>query len=316
MYPMTFDEFLTANGEQLLLEARNQASPSSPLPTPLHEKLIGLLRTFMLVGGMPESVAKWVETHDYLQCQEVQDDIVSGYEADFPKYKKKVDSQLLRMTMRSAAQQATKKFMFSQVPGDYKTAEVKKALELLIKANILIPVTHTNSNGLPLGDGRDDSIRKILVLDTGLLLRLLNMAIGSITEITTHILTATASDLVNKGPMAEMLAGLELLHYRTPNLQHELFYWLRQAKNATAEVDYIMANGTQILPFEVKAGVQGGMKSLWDYMRERRLSQAIRCSLENFGQFDYTDDKADGALRHVCIFPLYAIQLVINNLTR
>lgn len=316
MYPMTFDEFLTANGEQLLLESRKQASPSSPLPTPLHEKLIGLLRTFMLVGGMPESVAKWVETHDYLQCQEVQDDIVSGYEADFPKYKKKVDPQLLRMTMRSAAQQATKKFMFSQVPGDYKTAEVKKALELLIKANILIPVIHTNSNGLPLGDGRDDSIRKILVLDTGLMLRLLNMAIGNITEITTHILTATASDLVNKGPMAEMLAGLELLHYRTPNLQHELFYWLRQAKNATAEVDYIMGSGTQILPFKVKAGVQGGMKSLWDYMRERRLSQAIRCSLENFGQFDYTDDKADGALRHVCIFPLYAIQLIINNLTR
>ena len=216
----------------------------------------------------------------------------------------------LRMTMRSAARQATKKFMFSQVPGDYKTAEVKKALELLIKANILIPVTHTNSNGLPLGDGRDDSIRKILVLDTGLMLRLLNMAIGNITEITTHILTATASDLVNKGPMAEMLAGLELLHYRTPNLQHELFYWLRQARNATAEVDYILASGTHILPFEVKASVQGGMKSLWDYMRERSLSQAIRCSLENFGQFDYTDDKAAGAIRHVQIFPLYAIRAV------
>ena len=315
MYPMTFDEFLSANGEKLLLEARNQASPSSPLPTPLHDKLTSLLRTFMLVGGMPESVAKWVETHDYLQCQEVQDDIITGYEADFPKYKKKVNPQLLRMTMRSAAQQATKKFMYSQVAGDYKTAEVKKALELLIKANILIPVTHTNSNGLPLGDGRDESIRKMLVLDTGLMLRLLNMVIGNITEITTHILTATASDLVNKGPMAEMLAGLELLHYRTPNLQHELFYWLRQARNATAEVDYILAHGTHILPFEVKAGVQGGMKSLWDYMRERNISQAIRCSLENFGQFDYTDDKVDGAIRHVQIFPLYAIQAVDSSLT-
>ena len=116
--------------------------------------------------------------------------------------------------------------------------------------------------------------------------------------------------------MAEMLAGLELLNYRTPNLQHELFYWLRQAKNATAEVDYIMGSGTQILPFEVKAGVQGGMKSLWDYMRERRLSQAIRCSLENFGQFDYTDDKADGALRHVCIFPLYALHVVMGKVER
>ena len=309
MYPMTFDEFLNANGEKLLIEARNQASPTTPLPTPLHDKLTALLRTFMLVGGMPESVAKWVETHDYLQCQEVQDDIITGYEADFPKYKKKVDPQLLRMTMRSTAQQATKKFMYSQVPGEYKTAEVKKALELLIKANIIIPVTHTNANGLPIGDGRDDGIRKMLVLDTGLMLRLLNMAMGDITEITTHILTATAADLVNKGPMAEMLAGLELIHYRTPNLQHELFYWLRQAKNATAEVDYILPFDMRILPFEVKAGVQGGMKSLWDYMREKKLSQAIRCSLENFGEFDYIDEKAEGAIRHVRIFPLYAIRI-------
>ena len=310
MYPMTFDEFLEANDETLLLETRNQASPTFPLPIPLHDKLTSLIRTFMLVGGMPESVAKWVETHDYLQCQEVQDDIVTGYEADFPKYKKKVDPQLLRLTMRSAAQQATRKFMYSQMPGGYKTAEVKKALELLIKANILVPVTHTDANGLPLGNERDDSYRKMLLLDTGLMVRLLNMAMGDITEITTHILTATAVDLVNKGPMAEMLAGLELLHYRTPNLQHELFYWTRQARNATAEVDYILPYNMQVLPFEVKAGVQGGMKSLWDFMREKGLSQAIRCSLENFGEFDYIDEKSDNAIRHVNIFPLYAINAV------
>ncbi len=103
---------------------------------------------------------------------------------------------------------------------------------------------------------------------------------GDITELTTHILTATVADLVNKGPMAEMLAGLELLHYRTPNLRHNLVYWQRQTKNATAKVDYVLPHKTYILPFEVKAGVQGGMKSLWDYMRERKLSQAIRCSLE------------------------------------
>ena len=313
MYPMTFDEFLLANGERLLMEARNQASPASPLPTPLHDKLTSLLRTFMLVGGMPESVVKWVETHDYLQCQEVQDDLITGYEADFPKYKRKIDPQLLRMTMRSAAQQATKKFMYSQVPGEYKTAEVKKALDLLIKANIIIPVTHTNSNGLPLGDGKDDGIRKMLVLDTGLMLRLLNMTMGDITELTTHILTATAADLVNKGPMAEMLAGLELLYNLTPNLRHDLFYWQRQAKNATAEVDYVLPAATHILPFEVKAGVQGGMKSLWDYMRERKLSQAIRCSLENFGEFDFIDSRADGAVRHVRIFPLYAIRLFLGQ---
>lgn len=307
MFPMTFDEFLLANGEQLLLDARGQANIDAPLPTPLHEKLIGLMRTFMLVGGMPESVVKWVQAHDFLQCQEVQDDIITGYEADFPKYKKKVDPQLLIATMKSAATQATKKFVYSRVPGEYKTAEVKKALDLLIKAGILIPVTHSSGNGLPLGDESDESIRKILLLDTGLMLRLLNMTMGDTSAITAQILTATAADLVNKGPMAEMLAGLELLHYLTPNLHHDLYYWVRQAKNSTAEIDYLLSRDMKVLPFEVKAGVQGGMKSLWDFMREKKLDQAVRCSLENFGKFDYIDAEAEGAVRHVEVYPLYAL---------
>lgn len=307
MFPMTFDEFLLANGEQLLLDARGQANIDAPLPTPLHEKLIGLMRTFMLVGGMPESVVKWVQTHDFLQCQEVQDDIITGYEADFPKYKKKVDPQLLIATMKSAATQATKKFVYSRVPGEYKTAEVKKALDLLIKAGVLVPVTHSSGNGLPLGDESDESIRKILLLDTGLMLRLLNMTMGDTSAITAQILTATAADLVNKGPMAEMLAGLELLHYLTPNLHHDLYYWVRQAKNSTAEIDYLLSRDMKVLPFEVKAGVQGGMKSLWDFMREKKLDQAVRCSLENFGKFDYIDAEAEGAVRHVEVYPLYAL---------
>jgi hypothetical protein len=314
MFPMTFDEFLLANGEQLLLDARGQANIDAPLPMPLHEKLIGLMRTFMLVGGMPESVVKWVQTHDFLQCQEVQDDIITGYEADFPKYKKKVDPQLLIATMKSAATQATKKFVYSRVPGEYKTAEVKKALDLLIKAGVLVPVTHSSGNGLPLGDEADESIRKILLLDTGLMLRLLNMTMGDTSAITAQILTATAADLVNKGPMAEMLAGLELLHYLTPNLHHDLYYWVRQAKNSTAEIDYLLSRDMKVLPFEVKAGVQGGMKSLWDFMREKKLEQAVRCSLENFGKFDYIDAEAEGAIRHVEVYPLYALsQFVIGE---
>lgn len=313
MFPMTFDEFLLANGEQLLLDARGQANIDAPLPASLHEKLIGLIRTFMLVGGMPESVVKWVQTHDFLQCQEVQDDIITGYEADFPKYKKKVAPQLLIATMKSAATQATKKFVYSRVPGEYKTAEVKKALDLLIKAGILIPVTHSSGNGLPLGDESDESIRKILLLDTGLMLRLLNMTMGDTSAITSQILTATAADLVNKGPMAEMLAGLELLHYLTPNLHHDLYYWVRQAKNATAEIDYLLSRDMKVLPFEVKAGVQGGMKSLWEFMREKKLERAVRCSLENFGKFDYVDAEAEGAIRHVEVYPLYALSQFVKG---
>jgi len=307
MFPMTFDEFLMANGEQLLMEARNNASSSQPLPQPLHEKLVGLTRTFMLVGGMPEAVARWVETHDYMACQEIQDDIVVNYEDDFPKYRKKIDPTLLRNTMRSVAVQATDKFIFSAVEGNWKAVEVKKALDMLAKAGIVIPVTHTDGNGLPLGSEADKSYQKMLLLDTGLMLRLLNMTTGDISELTEQILTSDVTDLVNKGPMAEMLAGLELLHYRTPNIRHEIFYWQRLAKNSQAEVDYLSSYRQTVLPIEVKAERQGGMKSLWIFMREKKLTNAIRCSLENFGAFDYHDSEVSGAVRHIEICPLYAI---------
>lgn len=307
MYPMTFDEFLTANGEHLLLEARNQATLSNPLPEPLHQKLVALFRIFILVGGMPEVVTRWINTKDYNACQKVQDDIVVSYEDDFAKYKKKTDPALLRLTLRSAAVQATKKFVYSEVGGGYKSAEVKKSLEMLILAGILIPVTSTSANGFPLGSEADNAYRKMLLLDTGLMLRLLNMAIGDISEITTQILTADVSDLVNKGPMAEMIAGLELLHYMTPNMRHDLYYWLRMAKNSSAEIDYISGHNQIVLPIEVKAETQGGMKSLWYFMRKKKLSLAVRCSLENFGAFDYIDGEDNNAVRHVKICPLYAI---------
>lgn len=307
VFPMTFDEFLMANGEQLLMEARNAASSTSPLPEALYNKLVELLRTYMLVGGMPEAVSKWVESHDYLACQEIQDDIVVTYEDDFSKYSKKVDSVLLRQTMRSAAVQTTRKFVYSEVGGSYKAADVKKAIDLLTKAGIIIPVTHTAANGLPLGSEADSAYRKLLLLDTGLLLRLLNMTTGDISELTQQILTSDISDLANKGPMAEMIVGLELLHYRTPNIRHELYYWQRMAKNSQAEIDYVSSYRQTVLPIEVKAGMQGGMKSLWLFMREKNLTNAIRCSLENFGTFDYEDQEAGGTLRHVLICPLFAI---------
>ena len=307
MYPMTFDEFLEANGQQLLIEARNQSSIDHPLPEPLHDKLVELLRTYMLVGGMPEAVKTWVEHHDYVRCQEVQDDIVVTYEDDFPKYKKNVNPVLLRQTLRSAAVQTTKKFVYSKVGSDYKTAEVKKAVELLALAGILHPVTHTDANGLPLGSEEDKSYQKMLLLDTGLLLRLLNMSLGDVSELTTQILTASAADLANKGPMAELDVGLEMLHHMSPNIRHVVFYWVRHAKNSQAEVDYISNYLQTVVPIEVKADKQGGMKSLWSFMRDKKLHFAIRCSMENFGKFDYVDNESNSEVRHVRICPMYAI---------
>ena len=147
------------------------------------------------------------------------------------------------------------------------------------------------------------------------MLRLLGITIGDTTLLTTQILTATAADLVNKGTMAELVAGLEMLHYMSPNLRHELYYWVRLSKNSLAEIDYLLPSHLNILPIEVKAGSQGGMKSLWSFMREKHLTEAVRCSLENFGEFGYTDKEDAEAVRHVNVFPLYAVSQIIRSTT-
>lgn len=258
---------------------------------------------------MPEVVAKWVETNDYLQCQELQDDLVISYEDDFPKYKKRVDPNLLRNTIKSVAIQVTQKFSYSEVGGGYRTDQVKKALEMLILAGLCVPVIKTDANSLPLGSGSDVAYRKILIFDTGIMLRILNMSLGDVSDITTEILTESVSNLVNRGPLAELVAGLEMQRYQSPNIRHTLYYWAREAKNSKAEIDYVDNFDRGVLPIEVKAGMKGGMKSLWIFMREKKLTRGVRCSLENFGSFNYNDEEAK-TIRHITVCPLYAMSML------
>ena len=87
----------------------------------------------------------------------------------------------------------------------------------------------------------------------------------------------------------------------------EMHYWQNTAKGSNAEVDYLRVHDGQVLPVEVKASTQGAMQSLWVFMRKRKLTKAVRTSLEKFGEFDYADPEAQSAVRHVEIVPLYAL---------
>ncbi len=297
MYPMSFDEFLMATGNQAWLEAKRNASPDSPMFEALHGKLVEAFRNFLMVGGMPEAVANWAETGDYLKCRQVQDDIMLAYEDDFAKYEKRTNPVLLRQTLRSVALQTGSKFVYNNVQGDYRSEKVKTALELLKDAGLIIPAVHTAANGVPLGAEINDKFVKYLFLDSGLLLRLLGLEnSGGPSEIARIILASTATDLVNKGDVTEMVAGLELLKYNTPAQRHDLYYWQNLARGATAEVDYVIVKDMRIVPLEVKAGTTGSMKSMYQFINSKGLEYGIRTSLENFGKLDRVD-----------IVPLYAL---------
>jgi len=314
VYPFSFDEFLVAESKTAWVKSKQNATPEKPLLTTLYNDLVQHYRTFLMVGGMPASVAAWVTTHDYRQCQTELDDIQLTYYDDFPKYAKKVDPTLLRNTLQSVVLQIGTKFTYSRVEGGYRAEEVKKALSLLCDAGIIKRVSHTASNGLPLGAEVNDKFRKYIYLDSGLLLRILDMDLGGARQLTELILAGTAEDLVNKGGLTEMMLGWELVKYNNPRSQHELYYWENTAEGTRSEVDYIITRDLRILPVECKAGVSGKMKSLYEFMRQKRLTDAVRCSLENFSAIEHSDKKDNGAVRHVQILPLFAVSNLYDKI--
>ena len=306
VYPLSFDEFLAAEGKSSWIKAKQAADGEHPLLTALHNDLVQHYRTFLMVGGMPASVAAWVKSHDYRQCQTELDDIQLAYYDDFAKYAKRVDPTLLRNTLQSVILQIGSKFMYSKVEGTYRAEEVKKALGLLCDAGIIKRVSHTAANGLPLGAETNEKFRKYIYLDSGLLLRILDMDLGSARQLTELILAGTAEDLVNKGGLAEMVLGWEMIKYNNPRSQHDLYYWENTAEGTRSEVDYIIARDLKVLPIECKAGISGKMKSLHLFMRQKHLMAAIRCSLENFALLENHDKQAD-VTRCIEVMPLYAI---------
>ncbi|MDE7466030.1 MAG: AAA family ATPase [Muribaculaceae bacterium] len=309
MYPMSFKEFLMATGKEMWIKEIETADWTSPLEESLHSRLVSEFRSFLMVGGMPASVAAWVETQDYSACQDEQNDIQQSYYDDFAKYAKKVDPQLLRNTLSGVVRQSGQKFVYSRVEGGYKSEEVKEALRLLRDAGIIIPVQMSAANGLPLGAQVNPKFTRYDYLDTGLLLRVLAMNYDDDMELTRLILAGEAPNLVNKGLVAELTAGLELIKSSNPQSRYDLFYWENLDRNATSEVEYIIAKNARCLPIEVKAGTSGKMKSLRLFMNKKKLTSGIRSSLENFGMLKIsdTDDKGKNIMRVIGILPLYAI---------
>ena len=295
MYPFSFNEFLQAQGLDRLIEEKRRATIEHSMLEALHKKLIDQLRAFLLVGGMPESVKTWVEKSDYLACRYVQNDIIETYIDDFAKYKKRMSPMILQQTLRSVALQSGCKFVYSQVSPDMESIKIKEALELLSMAGIIMPVTHTSANGVPLGAELNTKFRKYFFMDTGLLQRLLNLDMD-------NVLLSTDVNLVNKGSLAEVFVGLELLKYGSFYERQELYYWLRLDKGAQAEVDYVLSTSGTIIPIEVKAGTKGSMQSLYSFMALKKSKFGIRTSLENFGRIGTIE-----------IYPLYAIENFSGN---
>lgn len=305
MYPLSFQEFLAATGKDQWVKAINEAGPDRPLNDILHSELVRSFRIYMIIGGMPASVKAWVETSDYAESANELKDIQQSYYDDFAKYDSKISPQLLRNTLDAVVSQTGNKFVFSRVAGGYRPEEIRLALTMLTDAGLIKPVRHTAANGLPLGAETNEKFIKYQFIDSGLLLQILDLNFGGVSEVTAEILTASATDLVNKGGLAEMIVGWELVKGANAGTQQDLYYWENLSRGGSAEVDFVTSRAMKVLPIEVKSGVAGKMKSLRLFLDRKGLTVGVRTTLENFGTLNYESES--GSDIKIVILPIYAI---------
>ena len=286
MHPLSLSEFLPAVGEEPALQA------SRTLPTgtssAVHEHLIGLLRIYLLLGGMPAVVAEYLETGSVARATRVQTAITQTFRDDFGKYARASRHPHLDRVFLHAARLVGRKFMYSKVDPDTRSRELRAAVELLERAGVVHRVCSTSGAGLPLGAEADDRHYKLVMLDVGLM--------QNLSGVTDQLLDGDPMR-IDDGAVAEQFVGQELLAHRSPYERPELFYWHRREKNSSAEVDYLVAAGGRVVPVEVKTGKAGRMRSLSVFAERYGPPVTVRVYGDRF--------RRDG---HLISVPLYAIE--------
>ena len=289
MYPFSFIEFLGALNEKPLASMIQQSNSERPINPIFHEKLKSYFKKFLIIGGMPQAVQTYVAKGDLLEVQRILDDLIIAIQADFVKYKRQIPPTNIKSVFESIVKQVGTKFKYSNELTSLTNPMIKQVIDLLEMAGLVYRVTHSSSNGIPLGAEANPKKIKLLIFDTGIYQRILGLDVAS-------LLLKDDIEVINKGNIAELFVGLELLKSNDAYEKTALYYWHREAKNSQAEVDYVIQNQDFILPVEVKAGTKGAMQSMHLFMDEKKSRYGLRLSLENFTEYE-----------KVKVLPLYAV---------
>jgi hypothetical protein len=268
--PLSFVEFLLALGEHTMVEALHAFSLEHGLAQAVHEKLLRLLRDYLLIGGMPAVVAEYLRAPQQAAYQRVATALLQTYRDDFGKYASRVKHPFLQKVFETAPRLVGQRYKYVQVDRDSRSRELKAALSLLVRAGVLYQIHATSGAGLPLAAQSKDTLFKILFLDVGLMQR----ACG----LDATIAAATDFLAINAGAVAEQVVGQEILAYSSPYEDAALFYWFREKRGSQAEVDYLCNVDELVVPIEVKAGKTGRLRSLKQFMDTYHCPLGVRVS--------------------------------------
>jgi len=289
LFPLSFSEFLEALGETALRDHISNPTHLKLIPDALHQKLNEYIKKYFLIGGMPAVVNQYITSHDIIACQRIQRLIIDTYLDDFGKYARKIKHRYLTKIFNAVPTMVGRKFKYSHVDNTIKSRELKEALELLEMAGVVRKIKKTSGAELPLEAGVKEQHFKVLFMDVGLL--------HAANEIYSD--TAQAKDFTTlfHGAVAEQFVGQELLAYQNPYSKPSLYYWARDAKNSSAELDYLFQKNAAIIPIEVKSGSIGRMKSLFMFLDKYNSNCGLKIS-----QARYLEKE-----KILCL-PLYSIE--------
>lgn len=309
--PVTFLEFLEAVdpfSAEWLAGFPFSGESYLKIPESHHKRLLNRIREFLFVGGMPEAVSVFAETGDYYQVSRVHDSVIDTYVDDFAKYARQVDLVRLQNLFKAVPGHIGKKVVYRRLAPEESSTKTRETLELLVKARLASKVIHTHGNGVPLGAEMQEKVFKLLFLDAGLLNRMYGIPAHTMRSIDENA-------LINAGVMAEQFIGQHLLQDPDVRSPLHLHYWQREGKAANAELDYLVQIDSEVYPLEVKAGKTGTLKSLHQFMREKRKKLAIRMdlgppSVQRVNMLDYDRTEIDYPLLSL---PLYCIERLADT---
>ena len=268
--PLSFGEYLDASGHNKLRNYLGTVDITNPIEDVIHQKLLALVKEYISLGGMPAVIAEYLETKNLLRCQDIQSSILLTFRNDFGKYAKKNSYSHLQTIFTKAPGLIAQWLKYTKLDPNTPAQTLKNALHKLCDAGLITLVYATSANGLPFVSHMNEKKAKLLFLDIGLVKRACLLDL--------ELLLKEDLLLVNAGALAEQFVGQEFLAYMGKEAANHLFFWTREQKSSSAEVDYTITIGSSIIPVEVKAGSTGTLRSLKIFLKEKKSPLGVRIS--------------------------------------
>ncbi len=269
--PLSFYEYLTAQNYDALNDYLSKVTLKEKFDLAIHNKLEKLLREYFVIGGMPAVVQHYLQNKNLMQCQMIQAALLNTFRNDFGKYASHTKHKYLQAIFDKTPAMISEHFRYAEIDAHMRSRDLKIALEQLIDAGLIYRVACTNASGLPLNALINEKKFKLLFLDVGL--------VKATSLLDAKIMLQEDLMLINQGVLVEQFVGQELLANSPSYLPGQLFFWEREKRGSSAEVDYVIQINEKIIPVEVKAGKSGKMRSLKIFLEEKKSPFGIRISL-------------------------------------